>query len=52
MILSRDQRGRIMKWDEQLEHRIQALTPQEINAAFRRHVDPAALAIVEAGDFR
>jgi zinc protease len=41
-----------MKWDEQVEARIRSLTPDEINAAFRKHVDPAALSIVKAGDFK
>jgi zinc protease len=41
-----------MKWDEQLEARIQALTPDQITAAFRRHMDPAGLSIVKAGDFK
>jgi zinc protease len=51
-IVSRDQTERTMKWDEQLEARVQALTADEINAAFRKHIDPAALTIVEAGDFK
>lgn len=41
-----------MKWDEQLEAKIQALTADEVNATFRRHLDPAALTIVKAGDFQ
>ena len=44
--------GRTMKWDAQLEAKIQALTPEQINAAFRKHIDPAALSIVKAGDFK
>ena len=41
-----------MKWDEQLEAKIRALTPNQVNAAFRRHLDPKALSIVKAGDFQ
>jgi zinc protease len=41
-----------MKWDEQIEQRIQSLTPEQISAAFRKHVDPASLSIVKAGDFK
>jgi len=41
-----------MKWDEQLEQKIQALTPEQVSAAFRKHIDPAALSIVKAGDFK
>ena len=44
--------GRTMMWDEALEAKIQALTPEQINAAFRKNIDPAALAIVKAGDFK
>jgi zinc protease len=51
-ILADAQYDRTMKWDEQLEARIDALTPDQINAAFRRNIDPDALSIVKAGDFR
>ena len=51
-IAARDQLGRTMQWDARMEASIQALTPSQINAAFRRHVDPAELSIVKAGDFR
>jgi len=52
LLATQEQYGRTMKWDQQLEARIQSLTPAEINAAFRKHVDPAALSIVKAGDFK
>ena len=51
-LAARDYKGRTMKWDDQLEAKIQALTVEEINAAIRRHLDPSALVIVKAGDFR
>jgi zinc protease len=51
-LATREQAGRTMKWDEDLDAKIQALTPDQINAAFRRYVDPAALTIVKAGDFQ
>ena len=44
--------GRTMHWDDQLEQKIQALTPETISAAFRKHIDPAALSVVKAGDFK
>jgi zinc protease len=44
--------GRTMKWDEQLEQKIRSLTAAQVNAAFRKHVDPAALSIVKAGDWK
>jgi zinc protease len=51
-LATREQSGRTMKWDEDLDAKIQALTLDQINAAFRRYVDPAALTIVKAGDFQ
>jgi zinc protease len=52
LLATEEQYGRTMKWDEQLEASIRSLTPEQINAAFRKHVDPAALSIVKAGDFK
>ena len=50
-LASHEMQNRTMQWDEQLEARIQALTPDQINAAFRKHIDPSAVSIVKAGDF-
>jgi zinc protease len=52
LLASHEQENRTMQWDEQLEAKIQALTPEQINAAFRKHIDPAAVSIVKAGDFK
>jgi zinc protease len=43
--------NRTLGWDADLEKRIAALTPDEIVAALRRHIDPSKLTIVKAGDF-
>jgi zinc protease len=43
--------NRTLAWDAELEKKISALTPDEIVAALRRHIDPAKLTIVKAGDF-
>jgi zinc protease len=43
--------GRTFAWDEELERRIAALTPQAVAEAMRRHIDPARLSMVKAGDF-
>jgi zinc protease len=51
-LASHEQLGRTMQWDEQLEAKIRALTAAQINAAFRKHIDPAALTIVKAGDWK
>jgi zinc protease len=44
--------GRTLQWDAQLEQKIQALTLDQVTAAFRKHIDPAAVSIVKAGDFK
>jgi zinc protease len=43
---------RTLHWDAELERKINALTPEQINAAMRRHITPAKLSIVKAGDFK
>jgi len=43
--------GRTLAWDAKLEEDIKALNPDVIVTALRRHVDPAKLTIIEAGDF-
>lgn len=43
--------GRTLSWDEELERRIAALTPEQINAAMRKHIDPSKLIIIKSGDF-
>jgi zinc protease len=43
---------RTMKWQEVLETRVAALSPEQVSAAFRRYIQPSALSIVKAGDFK
>ncbi len=43
--------GRNMDREADMDARIQALTPDEINAAFRKWIDLDAMTIVKAGDF-
>jgi len=31
---------------------VTALTPDDVAAAFRKHIDPAKVSIVKAGDFK
>ena len=45
-------RQRSFAWDARLEQRIAALTPKEVDAALRRHLDPARLSVMSAGDFK
>ncbi|HTG15208.1 MAG TPA: pitrilysin family protein, partial [Blastocatellia bacterium] len=42
---------RTLAWDAELEKKISALTPEEINAAMRRFIDPSKITIIKAGDF-
>ena len=43
--------GRTMQFEADLEQKIQALTPEVVNAALRKHLDPKRLSTVTAGDF-
>jgi zinc protease len=43
--------GRTLAWDEAHEKKLMALTPEQITAALRAHLDPAAVSIVKAGDY-
>ncbi len=52
LIASHEQLGRGFQWDADLEARIASLTAEQINAALRKRIDPAAVSIVKAGDFK
>jgi zinc protease len=52
LIVSHEQYDRTMEWDAGLDAKVEALTVEQINAAFRRNVDPGLLSIVKAGDFK
>jgi len=52
LLASHEQLDRPLKWDADLEAKIQALTVDQINAAFRKHIDPNGVSIVKAGDFK
>jgi zinc protease len=43
--------NRTLSWDADLEKKIAALTPDDIAAAMRRHIDPSKFTIIKAGDF-
>jgi zinc protease len=42
---------RTMAWEADFEKKIAALTPDQVNAALRKHIDPKKLVVVAAGDF-
>ena len=50
-LAGREQLGRTMKWDEQMDAKVQGLTLEQVNAAMRSHLSVEALTIVKAGDF-
>ena len=44
--------GRSMAYVAQEEKQIEALTTKDVQAAFRKHIDPKRLVIIRAGDFK
>ncbi|NOT08429.1 MAG: insulinase family protein, partial [Gemmatimonadales bacterium] len=43
--------GRTMAYNDQLEKWIAALTPDQVNAAMKKYIDPNRISSVKAGDF-
>jgi zinc protease len=43
--------GRTMQYYADLESRLNALTPNDVGEALRKHISPSRIAIVVAGDF-
>jgi zinc protease len=52
LLLSHERWGRTLQWDQTLESKVEALTPQQIGEALRRHLDLSAISYVKAGDFQ
>ena len=52
LIGAREQYGRTMAWDGDLDAKLQAVTLDQVNTAFRRHINPAQISIVKGGDFK
>jgi zinc protease len=52
LIATREEFDRTLAWDEQMDAKLEALTVDQVNAAFRRHVSLDQLSIVKAGDFQ
>ncbi len=42
---------RDLKWDEEFEKKVMALTPEQINAAMKKHLKLESFSIIKAGDF-
>lgn len=43
--------GRTFQWDAEMDAQFRALTPDQVNAAFRKWINAEGLAIFRAGDF-
>lgn len=43
--------GRTLKWDEENEKKVSAMTVEQVNAAMKKWVTPAKIIYVQAGDF-
>ncbi|HEX4326663.1 MAG TPA: pitrilysin family protein [Burkholderiales bacterium] len=43
---------RTYDWEAQFEKNLLALTPEQVNAAFVKYIDPAKINLVRAGDFK
>ena len=52
LLTNRRYAGRTLAYDAALDAALAALTPQEVNAAVKRYIDPTKLVIVRAGDFK
>ena len=52
LLLARARYDRTLKFDEELEAKVAALTPAQVTEAFRKHVDPSGITYVKAGDFK
>jgi len=52
LLSNRERWGRTLMWDAKLEAAVAALTPEQVNEAFKRHVDSKAISIVKGGDFK
>ena len=44
--------GRTFAYDAEMEKKIEALSPADVTAAFKKYVDPKKLVIIRAGDFK
>jgi len=48
----RDFDNRTMSWDDELQNRVMSLTPDDIRAALRKHLDVTKMSVIKAGDFK
>jgi zinc protease len=51
-LVAHEHENRTLAYEEDLEKKVAGLTLEQINSAFRNHLKPAAISIVQAGDFK
>ena len=52
ILAGRERWGRTMEWDARRDAAVAAVTVDQVNAAFKKHIGPLAISIVKGGDFR
>jgi len=52
LLASNERWGRTMQFDQDMDNKVSALTAEQVSAALRRTIDPAALIYIKAGDFK
>jgi zinc protease len=52
LIAAREQFGRTLAFDQDVDSKLQALTLDQVNAAFRRQIKVSDVSIVKGGDFK
>ena len=52
ILATRERWGRTMEWDAVRDAAVAAVTADQVNAAFKKHIGPLAISIVKGGDFK
>jgi zinc protease len=52
LLASNERWGRNMQFDQELDNKVAALTPEQVTAALRKAIDLEALVYIKAGDFK
>jgi zinc protease len=52
VLMARERYGRTLEFDKALDAKVAALTPEQVSAAFRKHIDAGGVTLVKAGDFK
>jgi zinc protease len=52
LLVSHERWGRTMQFDQDFDNKVSALTADQVSAAMRKILDPAALIYIKAGDFK